>query len=142
MPKLPVSANLTFFYYDDLPKAVAFYEQVMGLSLIVDQGFCKIYEITPQSYIGLVDAEHGTHKPSPAKPVILSFVTPEVDGWYAHLQKCGVPMLHPLGTSDRIGVRGFMALDPEGYTLEFEWFMDQPRNEQILRNFTPQQSSI
>ena len=106
MPKLPVSANLTFFYYDDLPKAVAFYEQVMGLSLIVDQGFCKIYEITPQSYIGLVDAEHGTHKPSPAKPVILSFVTPEVDGWYAHLQKCGVPMLHPLGTSAPKGRAG------------------------------------
>ena len=104
----------------------------MGLPLIVDQGFCKIYEITAQSYVGLVDAEHGTHKPNAAKPVILSFVTPQVDEWYTYLLAQGVPMLHPLGTSEKIGVRGFMALDPEGYTLEFEHFLSQPRNEAML----------
>lgn len=131
MPALAVSANLTFFYYHDLAKAMAFYEDVLGLSLIVDQGFCKIYQITSHSLVGLVDSESGTHKPSPAKPVILSFVTPEVDAWYDYLQGKGVPMLHPLGSSERIGVRGFMALDPEGYTLEFESFLDQPRNAEI-----------
>jgi hypothetical protein len=30
-------------------------------------------------------------------------------------------------------VRGFMALDPEGYTLEFETFTDQPRNAAIRK---------
>ena len=33
---------------------------------------------------GLVDAEHGTHKPAADKPVILSFVTDDVDAWHAH----------------------------------------------------------
>ena len=50
-------------------------------------------------------------------------MTPDVDAWYAYLQAQGVEMLHPLGTSNSIGVRGFMALDPEGYTLEFETFL-------------------
>ena len=133
MPHLPVSANLIFFYYNDLPKAMDFYENILGLSLVVDQGFCKIYQITAQSFVGLVDAESGTHKPSPTKPVILSFVTPEseIDAWYAYLQDKGVPVFRPLGTSERIGVRGFMVSDPEGYTLEFESFIDQPRNAKV-----------
>jgi lactoylglutathione lyase len=131
MPALSVSANLTFLYYKNLPRAAEFYEVIMGLKLVVDQGFCRIYEITPQSYIGLVDGENGTHKPSRDKPVILSFVSNDVDEWHELLVKHGVTILHPLKTHERIGVRGFMALDPEGYTLEFETFIDQPRNAAI-----------
>ena len=58
--------------------------------------------------------------------MILSFVTPEseIDAWYDHLHGKGVPIFRPLGTSERIGVRGFMVSDPEGYTLEFESFID------------------
>jgi lactoylglutathione lyase len=126
MPTLPVSANLVFFYYNDLPAAMRFYEQVLGLPLTVDQGFCKIYRITSHSFVGLVDGVDGTHKPNPIKPVILSFVVPDVetvDAWHAHLVAHGVTIFRPLGTSQRIGVHGFMALDPEGYTLEFEAFL-------------------
>jgi lactoylglutathione lyase len=133
MPTLSVSANLTFLYYKDLAHAAHFYEEIMGLQLSVDQGTCRIYQITPHSYVGLVDGEHGTHKPSSDKPVILSFVSDDVDGWHAHLQKNGVTIFRPLKTHDSIGVRGFMALDPEGYTLEFETFTDQPRNAAIRK---------
>ena len=133
MPTLSISANLTFLYYKNLARASEFYEAVMGLTLVVDQGFCRIYEMTPQSYIGLVDGENGTHKPSRDKPVILSFVSNDVDEWHAHLVKHGVTIYRPLKTHDSLGVRGFMALDPEGYTLEFETFTDHPRNAAIRR---------
>jgi hypothetical protein len=79
MPSLTTQASITFLYYNDLPSACAFYESALGLALVVDQGWCKIYAITPQSWVGLVDAEHGTHKPAADKPVILSFVTDDVD---------------------------------------------------------------
>jgi predicted enzyme related to lactoylglutathione lyase len=128
MPARPVSANITFLYYRNLARAAQFYEEIMGLTLAVDQGTCRIYEITRGSYIGLVDGEHGTHKPSRDKPVILSFVSDDVDGWHEHLVQHGITIFRPLKTHDSIGVRGFMALDPEGYTLEFETFTDQPRN--------------
>ena len=132
MPSLSTQATITFLYYDDLPRACQFYESALGLDLVIDQGWCKIYAITPQSWVGLVDAEHGTHKPAADKPVILSFVTDDVDAWHAHLTKLGAPMFRPLGTSQAIGVRGFMALDPGGYTLEFETFLDAPRNAKAL----------
>ncbi len=134
MPTLPVSANLVFFYYRDLPAAMAFYERVLGLKLAADQGFCKIYQITPHSFVGLVDGVSGTHKPNEIKPVILSFVAPDVatvDAWHAHLVSQGATIFRPLGTSQKIGVHGFMALDPEGYTLEFEAFIDQPQNAEV-----------
>jgi uncharacterized glyoxalase superfamily protein PhnB len=81
--------------------------------------------------VGLVDGESGTHKPSDTKPVILSFVSDEVDAWYAHLKARGVTIFKELKSHESIGVRGFMARDPEGYTLEFECFLDQPRNTAI-----------
>jgi predicted enzyme related to lactoylglutathione lyase len=134
MPTLPVSATLTFFYYRDLPAAMNFYERVLGLDLVIDQGFCKIYKITPHSFVGLVDGVSGTHKPHEIKPVILSFVAPDaatVDAWHAHLVTHGATIFRPLGTSHKIGVHGFMALDPEGYTLEFEAFV-RPRDAQVI----------
>ncbi len=131
MPTFSVAANLTFLYYADLARAAEFYEHILGLTLAVDQGYVKIYQVTPQSFVGLVDGAHGTHKVSEAKPVIVSFVTNELEQWYSHLTAHGVIIKLPLQTSDRIGVRTFMALDPEGYVLEFETFLDQPRNQAI-----------
>ncbi len=123
MPIPAIQAAITFLYYDDLPSACAFYEDVLGLEKKVDQGFCKIYAITPQAWVGLVDGISGTHKPAADKPVILSFVTAEVDAWHAYLVSKGVSMFRALATHPAIGVRGFMALDPGGYTLEFEKFL-------------------
>jgi predicted enzyme related to lactoylglutathione lyase len=125
-------AAITFLYYDDLEAACNFYAGVLGLPLVVDQGFCKIHQIAAGAYVGLVDAEHGTHKPAQDKPVILSFVTDDPDAIYQRLQEHGTPIFRPLETHERIGVRGFMALDPGGYTLEFEAFLDQPRNAKMF----------
>lgn len=125
-------AAITFLYYNHLDAACDFYSGVLGLPQIVDQGFCKIYQIAAGAFVGLVDAEQGTHKPAHDKPVILSFVTEDLDTLYEQLQVKGTPIFRPLKTHERIGVRGFMALDPGGYTLEFESFLDQPRNAQML----------
>jgi predicted enzyme related to lactoylglutathione lyase len=125
-------AAITFLYYDDLAAACDFYAGVLGLPLVVDQGWCRIYRIAAGAFVGLVDAEHGTHKPAQDKPVILSFVTADLDAIYARVQDAGATIFRPLATHERIGVRGFMALDPGGYTLEFETFLDQPRNAKML----------
>ena len=128
MPSFNIDGTIVFTYYTDLERACAFYRDILGLRLVVDQGWCKIFQIRDRSFIGLVDSEHGTHRAHEIKPVIVSFITQDLDAWYAHLQAHGVAIRNPLGMSERIGVRGFMALDPEGYVLEFESFLVQPRN--------------
>ena len=132
-PREPgIAANLVFFYYRDLPEAQRFYEEILGLDRILDYGFASIHRAGPTSYLGLVDGESGMHTPEEPKSVTLSFITAEVDGWYEHLESRGVEMRHPLRDATRHPTRGFVALDPEGYFLEFETFLEHPQNTELL----------
>lgn len=120
--------NITFLYYRDIPRAQRFYEEVLGLTLTVDQGFSKIYQVSPTSFVGLVDESQGLHRASETKAVTLSFVVQDIDGWYAYLKARGVPMRGEVKDATRHPTRGFVAYDPEGYFLEFERFLDHPQN--------------
>src|SRR5690606_31188672 len=62
---LGLQANITFLYYRDIPSAQRFYEDVLGLTLTVDQGYSKIYRVSETSYVGLVDESQGLHRASP-----------------------------------------------------------------------------
>lgn len=131
-PALGVQANIIFLYYKDIPAAQRFYEDIIGLALTVDQGFAKIYQVSPTSFIGLVDESQGLHRASQAKPVTVSFVTEQIDQWYDYLVSKGVKMRGPIGDATRHPTRGFVAYDPEGYFLEFERFLDHPQNAKLL----------
>jgi predicted enzyme related to lactoylglutathione lyase len=130
---LGVQANIVFLYYRDIPAAQRFYEDVIGLRLTVDQGYSKIYQISPTSFVGLVDETQGLHRASDAKPVTLSFVTEQVDAWYEYLVSRGVRVRGPVRDGTRQPTRGFVAYDPEGYFLEFERFLDHPQNTRLLQ---------
>ncbi|MEW6323042.1 MAG: VOC family protein [Acidobacteriota bacterium] len=124
-------AGITWLYYRDLAGAMSFYEEVLGLQLTVDQGWAKVYQVSATTFIGLVDESLGMHRASDTKPVAVAFVTPDVDGWFAWLKARGVRICSELRDSSRLPIRGFTAFDPEGYTLEFETFKDDPQNRRI-----------
>ncbi len=124
-------ASITWLYYKDLPAAMRFYEDILGLTLTVDQGWAKVYQTSPTSFIGLVDEQRGMHRASDTKPVAVAFVTPDVDAWHAWLVARGVRMRSAVADSKSLPIRGFTAFDPEGYTLEFELFRDGPQNAKI-----------
>lgn len=132
-PSLGVQANIVFLYYRDVPAAQRFYEDTIGLTLTVDQGFAKIYQVSPTSFIGLVDEAQGLHRASEAKAVTVSFVTEQIDQWYEYLVAKGVKMRGPVSNATRHPTRGFVAYDPEGYFLEFETFLDHPQNAALRR---------
>ena len=131
--KLGVKATLVFLYYKDTARAQRFYEDVLGLELVIEQAFTNIYQISPTSFVGLVDEARGMHKASEKKAVTLSFITDEIDEWYGYLVSKGVEMRGPLGDSTNHPTRGFVAYDPEGYYLEFETFLEHPENTRLLR---------
>jgi catechol 2,3-dioxygenase-like lactoylglutathione lyase family enzyme len=125
---LDIQANLVFFYYPDLEAAEKFYGQLLGFEKVLDYGFARIFQISPSTFIGLVDETEGMHDPSEPKSVTLSFVTNEIDQWYRYLCDQGVAIQRPLSDSSRIPIKGFVALDPAGYFLEFETFLEHPQN--------------
>ncbi len=119
-PEIANQLTITFFYYRDLRRAMAFYEDVMGLPLAIDQGWCKIYRVAENAHIGLVDEAKGMNKWAAVKPVQFCIRTPEVDAWYAYARAQGLDGLSELFVNDEIGIRAFVFNDPEGYQIEIQ----------------------
>jgi len=114
------SKLITFLYYVDLPGAMAFYEDVLGLSLAIDQGWSKIYTVTPNGYLGLVDEAHGSHRSHPVKPVQVCLRVDDVDAWCAFLQSRGVAIVKGPKDVPALGIRVIVFDDPEGYQIEIQ----------------------
>lgn len=120
-PTAPNLLAITFLYYRDLPAAHAFYRDVMGLRLAIDQGdLAKIMEIAPNAHVGLVDERHGMNSWQPEKCVQLCIRVADVDAWHAYLSDRRVDELSQVFVNDRIGIRAFVFRDPEGYQVEIQ----------------------
>jgi predicted enzyme related to lactoylglutathione lyase len=115
-----VKGLIPWLYYKDLPRAIRFYEDVMGFEMVVDQGWSKIYRIREGAYIGLVDGEKGYHKASDTKPVIVCLNVRDADAWYEMLKGKGVEIEEKPQESKRLKIKVFMFKDPEGYVIEIQ----------------------
>jgi hypothetical protein len=128
-----ILATNAFYYYSDLPGAWEFYTRVLGFRTVADYGFAKMLQVAPTSYLTLVDETRGMHSSAEPKSVTMAVVTEEVEGWWNYLSELGVPVRSPLG---EVGTGrphdGFVAVDPEGYLLEFERFNPHPENERLI----------
>jgi predicted enzyme related to lactoylglutathione lyase len=119
-PDAPNQLAITFFYYRDLPAAMRFYEDVLGLPLAIDQGWCKIYRICPGAHVGLVDETKGMNKWAAVKSVQLCIRVQSVDDWYAYARAQALDNLSKLFENDALGIRAFVFNDPEGYQIEIQ----------------------
>jgi len=124
----PISGQVTFLYCNDLAKGSEFYSKLLGKKPSLDMDWVKIYPVTDTFSVGLVDKEHGSLRPSPSKPVMLSFIVQnpkQVDEWYARLKALGAEIrTQPMWEEPKNGRRmyGLSFKDPEGYILEvFSW---------------------
>jgi catechol 2,3-dioxygenase-like lactoylglutathione lyase family enzyme len=123
----PVTGQVTFLYYKDLPAAERFYRDVLGLSTSFELDWVKIFRLSSSSSVGLVNATKGSLKPfavEAEKPVMLSLVVDKANiaGWHAYLKSKGVEV----GEGPKVGADGhvlaFAFKDPGGYALEvFAW---------------------
>ena len=120
-PKGGVQLSITFLYYRDLARAEAFYRDVMGFPLAIDQGrVAKIMQIGGDAHIGLVDEAHGMNDWTEKKPVQVCIRVPDVDAWYAYIEQTDAPNLSQMFQNDEIGIRAFLFDDPEGYQIEIQ----------------------
>jgi len=115
-----VDMSIVFIYFNDVPKAMSFYEDVMGFTLAIDQGWCKIYQTSNSGYVGLVDGNRGYHKASETKPIILCFRVPNVDEWYVFIKAKGIHIHHDLKKNEEMKIRAFLFDDPEGHVIEVQ----------------------
>ncbi len=115
---LPVEAQISFFYTDDLEATADFYENIMELPLMKDQGDCRIYRVREGAFIGfcLRDEVDPTG-------IIICFVSPEVDVWYERLQAKGVVFEKAPSLNPKYNIYHCFLRDPNGYLLEIQRFL-------------------
>ena len=117
----PIDQQITFLYTRDLSKSAKFYENVLQLPLILDQGGCRIYEVKGAAYVGVCERENAVVDP---KGVIFTLVVSDVDGWYAHMRENGVSFEKTPTINEAYGIYHFFAKDPNGYLFEVQRFLD------------------
>lgn len=113
---------ITFLRTDNLEKTTQFYTSIMNCPLIIDQGLCRIFQITENSFIGF--CSHFLEEKQDA--VCLTFVCDtkeEVDNWYKKLKKEGVKVKDSPKNNLKFNIYNFFAEDPNGITLEIQVFL-------------------
>ena len=116
----PASLAITFLQYRDLAAACRFYEEVLGLERVIDQGWSKIYRLAHGAHLGLVDEARGSHRAAATKPVQICLRVPDVAAWHLYAGGRGLAALSPLAENRALGIRAFTFEDPEGYQIEIQ----------------------
>lgn len=117
---------ITFIYVRDLPRAMEFYERVLGFELAIDQGWSKIYRVAGQAHVGLVDETRGMQKWAEKKTVQICIRVPIVDAWHAWVENQNVEGLTDVRDSTDLAIRAFVFNDPEGYQIEVQSALSSP----------------
>jgi len=132
MDDFGIQANNLFLYYKDLKKALEFYSETLGMELVADYGMAYILRMTADSYLILVDADKGMHSAEEPKTVALALLSDKLEEWYAYLKSRDVKIKYEYKPQEGSAHDGFVAVDPEGYLLEFERFDQHPENERFI----------
>lgn len=127
-------ATITWLYYRDMLQMQQFYEEVLGLHQVVDQGWAKVYSASATGFVGLVDERRGMHQWTETKAVNVSFLIDSLDGWFSHVQsKKRFPLRSEAVSRDSAGrYHAFVGFDPEGYYMEFDRFFEHPLNTGLM----------
>ena len=122
------SASIAFRTYENLQVGMRFYGETLGLPLVEDQGWAKVYRISGAAYIGIVEARQGSVERPVGSGALLSIVvdTPEaVDAWHARLRDIPeIDITSAPATIPGIPVYSFLLRDPAGYALEIQAFTE------------------
>ena len=116
----PFDAAITFCYVPDLKTTARFYEEVLQLPLVLDQGGCRIYRVKDGGYLGFCERDP---EPRP-ETVLLTLVTDDVDGWHERLVAAGTHVDQPPAHNPTYKITHAFYRDPAGYRVEIQRFDD------------------
>jgi catechol 2,3-dioxygenase-like lactoylglutathione lyase family enzyme len=115
-----INAAITFLKTTDLEKTTHFYQDVLKLKLVLDQGTCRIFRILPGSYIGFCIQD----KEPDNREVVITLVLEDVDAACSALEKAGVPIEVQPRYNEQYQIYQFFTRDPNGYLIEIQRFHD------------------
>ena len=111
---------ITWLYVSDVAGSRQFYEQGLGLSLVLQQGDCCILSVTKTALLGLCERPPPRQTPG----LLLCFVTEDMDEQVASLVSAGATLEQAPKNNDTYGIYHAFLLDPDGHRLEVQHFHD------------------
>ena len=111
--------SVSFYYTSDLHRSASFWEDKVGLELVLDQGTCKIYRVSPDGFIGFCQQDKAT-----PGDVIITLVTQDVDARYSLLKERGITFEKPPTFNPKFNIYHSFFRDPSGYLVEIQRFED------------------
>ena len=133
------------WFFQDLNKAKDFYAEKLGLKLLEENASSATFQIAGDSRLVLKSVADSEYSGQEAKSVALALLTDNLEAWYEHVQKENIPVKYSLKQNPEGAHDGFVAIDPEGYLLEFEMFRQHPENEILmpeLQSLEPQSTKL
>ena len=124
---LAFDQQVTFLYVKDLEKSKHFYEEILGLELVLNQGLARIYRIgSGNAFLGICLSSAVQQAPPPDRAplgVIVTFVTDDVDRAYSALRGKGVLFEKTPAINKTYAIYNCFFRDPDGYLLEIQKFL-------------------
>jgi catechol 2,3-dioxygenase-like lactoylglutathione lyase family enzyme len=127
-------STITWLYYKDVLTMQNFYQDVLGLEMVADQGWTKIYKVSESGFMAIVDERQGMHKFTETKAVNVGFIINDLLPWFEYVKENRVMKLmsDELGVGDKNRYNAFVTYDPESYFLEFDTFLPHADNKLLL----------
>ena len=114
--------QVTFLTVKDLDKSIDFYQDILELPMILDQGPCKIFQVSPDGFIGIMAISKRMNVSTDG--VIFTLVSSDVDGWYEKLKAKGVAFEKTPALNPKFNIYHCFLHDPDGHLLEIQTFKD------------------
>lgn len=124
-PPVLVSSQITFLYFKDLVEPSRFFEEILKLKKVEDQGFARIYQTSAKAFLGIVDEKHGhCRAPVREQSVLITLVVDDVRGWYNYLKSMGIHIEVEPAFEAKANVECFFFEGPGGYVFEIQKFLN------------------
>ena len=107
---------VTFIRSSDLERSQEFYEGLLELEFVLDQGRCRIFRISSSGYLGVCEG-----KPSP-DGIIITLVAKDVRERCDALSRRGLLFEQPVSYNADHDITHAFARDPDGHLIEIQRF--------------------
>lgn len=119
------SSSITFLYYKDFEKGCQFIDEVLDLTVIMDQGFAKVYKISETSFLGAVKISDSSIISEYKGGTLVSLNTTSVIEEYQRVKVMDVCDLTEIKLFEEIPLRSFFFKDHENHDFEIQEFIDK-----------------
>jgi predicted enzyme related to lactoylglutathione lyase len=82
-----IEQNVVWLYTDDLDRLAGFYRDVMELPQVLDQGVCRVFQVSPTGFLGVCNK---ANRPRGTKGMMFTFLVEDVEAAYAYYKARGV----------------------------------------------------